>query len=159
MIVATAVLGQTDGSVAAIQRLRALRPPPQTYSSHIQSNEARWVKCLAQGHNPNPNPNPKDIIYNISISQICVFIYKIHSTEGNIPEHFRTYFEANSHVHSHSTRQSSDFHPPKFLNCRGQFAIRFRGTKSWNGFPYPAKNCSSIKCYERNLNDHLTVVL
>ena len=30
MIVTTAALEQTDGSVAAIQRLRALRPPPQT---------------------------------------------------------------------------------------------------------------------------------
>ena len=47
-IIATAALGQTDRSMAAIQRLRALRPPPQTYSSH--THEARWVKCLAQGH-------------------------------------------------------------------------------------------------------------
>ena len=50
MIVATAALGQTDGSVAAIQHLRALEPPPQIYSSHTHSHEARWVKCLAQGH-------------------------------------------------------------------------------------------------------------
>ena len=28
-----------------------LWPPPQTYSSHTHSHEARWVKCLAQGHN------------------------------------------------------------------------------------------------------------
>ena len=47
---ATAALGQTDGSVAAIQCLWPLRPPPQTYSSHTYSHEVRWVKCLAQGH-------------------------------------------------------------------------------------------------------------
>ena len=98
-------------------------------------------------------------IYDINISQTCVFIYKIHSSEGNIPEHFKTYFKANSQVHSHSTRQSSDVHPPTFLTSRGQFSIRFRGTKLWNGFSHLAKNCSSIKCYKRNLKDHLIVVL
>ena len=51
MIVATAVLGQTDRSVAAIKHQQPLRPPPHTYSSHTHSHEARWVKCLAQGHN------------------------------------------------------------------------------------------------------------
>lgn len=94
-------------------------------------------------------------IYDINISQICVFIYKILSSEGNIPEQFKTYFKANSQVHSYSTRQSSDLHPPKFLTCRGQFSIRFRGTKLWNGFSHLAKNCSSIKCYKRCLKDHL----
>ena len=64
-------------------------------------------------------------IFDITISQICVFIYKIHSSEGNIPEHFKTYFKANSQVYSYSTCQSSDLHPPKFLTCRGQFSTRF----------------------------------
>ena len=42
-----------NGSVAAIQRQRPLRPPPLTYSSHTHSHslEAKWVKFLAQGHN------------------------------------------------------------------------------------------------------------
>ena len=51
MIEATAALERTEGSVAAIQRLRLLRPPPQTYSSQTHSHQAGWVKCLAQGHN------------------------------------------------------------------------------------------------------------
>lgn len=45
MIVATAVLGQTDGSLAAHS---VPQPPPQTYNSHTHSQKARWVKCLAQ---------------------------------------------------------------------------------------------------------------
>ena len=45
-IVATAALGQTDRSVAAIQRLQPLRPPPQTYSSHTHSHEARLMAVI-----------------------------------------------------------------------------------------------------------------
>ena len=44
---------------AAIQCLRHLRPPPQTYSSHTHSREARWVKCLAQGHNDHDAVGPQ----------------------------------------------------------------------------------------------------
>ena len=78
-------------------------------------------------------------IYDISFSPVCVIIYKIHSSDGKISEHFKTYFKANSQVHSCRTRQSSDPHPPEFLTCRGQFSMRFRSTKLWNGFSHLAK--------------------
>ena len=76
MIVATAALGQTVGILAAIQRLRPLRPPPQTYSSQTHSHEARWVKCLAA--NP-PNigqpalpPEPLSPQYASCMTDICL---------------------------------------------------------------------------------------
>ena len=52
VVVATAALGQTNGSMAAIQcLLPSYKPLPQTYSSQTHLHKARWVKCLAQGHN------------------------------------------------------------------------------------------------------------
>lgn len=98
-------------------------------------------------------------VYDINITQICVFIYKVHFNYENIPEHFKTYFKFNSQVHAYSTRQSLDLHLPKFLTCRGQFTIRFRGTKLWNSFSHLAINSSSLKCYKRYLKAHLTAVL
>ena len=35
-------------------------------------------------------------IYDINNYQICTFMYKIFSLQENVPEHFRTYFAANS---------------------------------------------------------------
>ena len=46
--VATAALGQTDGSVAA--NVRQTAPPTTTMIIHTHAHEVRWVRCLAQGH-------------------------------------------------------------------------------------------------------------
>lgn len=97
-------------------------------------------------------------VYNLNIFQICVFIYKIYSSEGNIPEQFKVYFKKNSLVHSYSTRQSSDLHLPKFLSSRGQFSIRYRGVKLWKDFLHLAKK-DSTKIYKRCLKEHLISVL
>ena len=68
-------------------------------------------------------------IYDINIFQIGVFIYKIYSSEGNIPElKFKNYFTVNlDDVHPYSTHQSSVLHPPQFLTCSGQLSSIFSG--------------------------------
>ncbi len=43
-------------------------------------------------------------VYDINTFQICVFMYKIYSSEGNIPEQFGMYFKVNSQVHCYLTR-------------------------------------------------------
>ncbi len=90
-------------------------------------------------------------------SNLC-FIYEIYSGDGNILEHFMCYFKANSQVHSYTTRQSADLHPPQFLTSQGQFSIRYRGSKVWNNISHLAKNCATRKRFRRCLKDHLTAV-
>lgn len=97
-------------------------------------------------------------IYNINIYQICIFIYKIQSSEGNIPVQFITYFKKKSSSHSFSTRQSLHLHLPKFLTSRGQFAIKYRGAKIWNDFLHLPKK-SSLNTYKKSLKKYLTTVM
>ncbi len=44
-------------------------------------------------------------VHDINTFQICVFMYKIYSSEGNIPEQFTMYFKVNSKVHCYLTCQ------------------------------------------------------
>lgn len=94
-------------------------------------------------------------IYDINSYQICIFMYKILSSEENVPEHFRTYFAANSHLHSYSTRQASALHPPKCLKSRSQFLFRYRGVKVWNSWYHIAKNCRSLSIFKSRSREHL----
>ena len=70
-----------------------------------------------------------------------------------ITEQFQIYFKPKSQVHLHSTRQSSDLYPSLAE------VSRFRGAGLWDGFSQVAKNCSSIKCYNRCLKNNVNAAL
>ena len=94
-------------------------------------------------------------IYDINIYQIAIFLYKIFSQEENVPEHFKSYFAANSDFHSYSTRQASALHRPKCLESRSQFLIRYRGVKVWNSWYHIANNCRSLSIFKSRSREHL----
>ena len=93
-------------------------------------------------------------IHDINSNQICLFMYQIFFTEMNVPEHFRSYFAANSQLHSYTTRQAQALHPPRYLKKRSQFLFRYRGVKIWNSCCHIASNCRSLAIFKRRLREH-----
>ena len=94
-------------------------------------------------------------IYDINKYLICLFMYQIFSIGLNVPDHFKSYFAANSQFHSYSTRQAQALHPPKYLKSRSQFLLKYQGVKVWNRYSYIASNCRSLAIFKKHLRESL----
>ena len=67
---------------------------------------------------------------DINVYMVSKFMFRV--CKGEVPSIFGTYFQANSEVHSHFTRQSNYFHLPVVKSNRTKANIRYRGAVMWN---------------------------
>ena len=70
------------------------------------------------------------IFLDINVYMISKFMFRVCKSE--VPSIFGTYFQANSEVHSHFTRQCNYFHLPVVKSNRAKTNIRYRGAVIWN---------------------------
>ena len=66
---------------------------------------------------------------DINVYMISKFMFRVY--KGEVPSIFGTYFQANSQVHSHFTRQCN-FPLPVVKSNRAKTNIRYRGAVLWN---------------------------
>lgn len=82
------------------------------YIFHSSSQNLSSIKMLRQNCNPLRSTSPtlfqgtQLLAIYVNVFPICTLMYKKFK-EGNLPNYFRSYFKANSHIHSWSTKKSS----------------------------------------------------
>ena len=50
-------------------------------------------------------------VYNINKLQIALFVHKIVNSSSCLPDQYKTFFQFNSDIHQHSTRQQNNLRP------------------------------------------------
>ena len=67
---------------------------------------------------------------DINVYMISKSMFRV--CKGEVPSIFGIYFQANSEVHRHFTRQCNYFHLPVVKSKQAKTNIRYRGAVIWN---------------------------
>ena len=88
-------------------------------------------------------------------NDILKFVYR--SLNGLTP-HFHNFFQLNSSVHSHATRQATGgdiFQSIRNTFLYGLRSIKYFGAKLWNGIPIYIKMANSFNIFKFKLKEFL----
>ena len=82
-----------------------------------------------------------------------MFLYTHH--KNLLPPAFINYFQLNSSIHQHNTRNKSDFHLFHSSNNFGHKTLAYIGCKLWNELPADFKTGSSISIFIKSVKEYL----
>lgn len=89
------------------------------YIFHNSSQNLQKVRIATHS---NFAPHRLHYFRKLNFLQYMILTIKMGTIqEGKWSRHFGSYYKTNSHIHSCSTRKSSNLHLPKHLASRGQF--------------------------------------
>lgn len=91
---------------------------------------------------------------NLSILQICIFIYKVKYQGLTLPDHLQLCFHNHVNTHSMSTRETSLLYAPLSRTTRGQQFIKYRGVSQWNNHIHMVRSSSSLPVYRRKSKEN-----
>ena len=87
--------------------------------------------------------------------QILLFMHKYVYNRNELPPAFAEYFEENTLVHHHDTRQKNDFHVVNVRTETGKRSIKYKGCNLWNNLPVEIKNIKSPLIFRSKLKYYL----
>ena len=73
---------------------------------------------------------------------------------GNNFSHTSVQFQKIYQLHSHNTRQSNNFHVPKYKTKSGQHTIEYTATKLWNALPVHIQNLQKYHLFKKHTKKH-----
>jgi hypothetical protein len=110
----------------------------------IQNRKTDYpVKNLYAKYNTLPVPQLHELY-------IATFMHKFKFNKTKLPYLFQNYFNTNSEVHTHNTRQIEMFHSDRANSSRGQRSIKIKGGKIWNEIPTFIKEYRNLKTFKKN---------
>ena len=87
-------------------------------------------------------------IYDINKLETAIFMYKFDTDQ-----YF--FFQLNSNIHYHNTRQSQSYHIVSKKTKLGQFSISYRGPKVWNSFSHMKKDSRTLRQFKKLVKNKL----
>ena len=92
-------------------------------------------------------------IFEINKFQIACFMFKVYTQQ--LPSYFNDLFIQNSALHSHNTRQSSDYHISYSRTKTRQLSIAIYGAKIWNSLDQNLKSSVTLQNFKYRYKKHL----
>jgi hypothetical protein len=88
-------------------------------------------------------------VIDIGKLQLLEFMFKY--THNLLPHTFDNYFDLNSNIHSHNTRQQKNYHSYPARTCIRQFNVVKSGPRLWNSLPADIKSSTSFCAFKRDV--------
>ena len=97
-------------------------------------------------------------VYEVHKHQLLTHIY---STQNKLitNTYSQTYYNANSKIHDHNTRQKDNLHIPMCRTSTKQNTIAFQGPKLWNSLPMDMRSSISINIFKTKVKKFLLMSL
>ena len=132
-----------------------------TYDSYLQpliKLQKRAIRIIANvGWRANTAPLFKELniltLPELHVYFVQLFVFKYN--DNSLPEIFREFYNRNSSIHSHYTRQANQLHPPNSKYTLTHKAVRFFGVKTYNFFESRIRMNCTYCTYKRNLKHFL----
>ena len=70
-----------------------------------------------------------------------------------LPSVFSSYFEENTLIHYHNTRQKHQFHISFVSSEYGKRTIKYKGIKLWNNLPVDIKETKSLQSFKDKIQE------
>ena len=68
---------------------------------------------------------------------------------------FSNFYNVNTDIHSHNTRQKEDIHPIKFKSNVGKYSLKYQGAIVWNKIESDIKKAKSLNIFKREYKEIL----
>ena len=78
-----------------------------------------------------------------------IFMYNFK--KRSLPNIFDDYFKYNHEIHRYATRQSHNFHVPKYKSNLSKCFIRYNGAITWNEYENKIPSNVSISTFKKNI--------
>lgn len=134
-----------------------------TYSSYLQAIhrcQKSFVRIATNSSYLAPTkPLFKQLqlltIYEVNKYQTGVLMYKVICLPASLPNFFPSYFEFNSHYHTHSTRRKNDLHIPFCRTSVAKFSFVYQGAVLWNDIKHFLESSFSINTFKTKFKQYL----
>lgn len=105
-----------------------------------QKRAIRCISCVPKRSSTAPLFRDLKILDFHSVYKLHVLMFVYKYNQSMFPSTFNDFFTMNADIHRYSTRQTSNFYPPRYKLDVSQTGFKYNGCKFWNSLSSDVKN-------------------